>query len=110
MPLSKRARIEIYIPERETSDYALLENAFEQEFLHTFGGCTVIHVAKGLYRSESGSVDADDIDLIYADTSFETDADFAILSAYTDTLKAALLEATSEESILIVVHHIYHSV
>ena len=110
MPLSKRARIEVYLVADNSAVYKLRLNAIQNEFLNTFVGCTVIHGAKGLYRSESGSVDADDIDLIYADTSFETDADFAILSAYTDTLKAALLEATSEESILIVVHHIYHSV
>ncbi|HTH50299.1 MAG TPA: hypothetical protein VL501_00100 [Pyrinomonadaceae bacterium] len=81
----------------------------EREFINTFGGCTVIRGAKGLYLSESGRVDADDVDLIYADTPFHLDADFAGLSSYTDSLRAALLEATSEESILIVVHEIFHS-
>ena len=110
MPLSKRARIEVYLVVDNSAAYKLLLNAIQNEFLSTFGGCTVIRGAKGLYSSENGSVDADDIDVIYADTPFDSEADFATLSAYTDSLKAALLKATSEGSILIAVHQIFHSV
>ena len=35
---------------------------------------------------------------------------FNALSKYTDELREAALEASGEESILIVVHEIYHSV
>jgi hypothetical protein len=110
LPLSRRARIEVYLVVNNSAEYKLLLDAIEREFLNTFGGCTIIRGAKGLYLSESGSVDEDDIDLIYADTPFYANADLDALSAYTDSLKAALLEATSEESILIVVQEIYHSV
>ena len=110
MPLSRRARIEVYLVVDNSAGHKLLLDAIEREFIGTFGGCTVIRGAKGLYLSETGSIDEDDINVIYADTPFEIDADFEGLSTYTDSLKATLLEATSEESILIVIHEIFHSV
>ncbi len=110
LPLSKRARIEIYLPEIGRSNYERLRIAIEQEFLHTFGGCTVIKNIKGIYKGEEGETHADRINLVYADTSFDPDKHFAELSAYTDELHAAALEASDEESILIVVHELYHSV
>ena len=109
MPLSKRARIEIYLPERGRSDYARMQRAFEQEFLNTFGGCTVIGNIKGLYLSSERETDFDRISLVYADTPFDFDENFDALSKYTDDLREAALEASDEESILIVVHGIYHS-
>ena len=109
MPLSKRARIEIYLPESERGDHKRLRQAFEQEFLQTFGGCTVIKSIKGLYLGSDGKPDFDRINLVYADTPFGFDENFEALSKYTDELRAAALEASGEESILIVVHGIYHS-
>lgn len=109
MPLLKRARIEIYIPERETSDYALLENVFEQEFLHTFGGCTVIRNIKGMYLGSDNRTVVEPINLIYTDTPFDFDEQFQDIACYTDELRQAALEASEEESILVVVHEIYHS-
>ena len=110
MPLLKRARIEIYLPDKPKPIYRRLQKAFEQEFLQTFGGATVIKNIKGLYLSESGKPDADKINLIYADTPFDFDKHFKALSKYTDELRESALEASDEESILIVVHGIYHSV
>ena len=109
MPLSKRARIEIYIPERETSDYALLENVFEQEFLHTFGGCTVIRNIKGMYLASEKRTEVEPVSLVYSDTPFDFDEHFDEIAEYTDDLRQAALEASDEESILIVVHEIFHS-
>jgi hypothetical protein len=48
--------------------------------------------------------------LIYADTPFDFDKNFKALSKYTDELREAALEASEEESILIVAHQIYRSV
>ncbi|HEX8250553.1 MAG TPA: hypothetical protein VF599_20435 [Pyrinomonadaceae bacterium] len=110
MPLSARARIEVYLPERKNARYRRLQKAFEQEFLQTFGGCTVIKNIKGLYLSENGETDSDKINLVYADTPFDFEKNFKSISKYTDELKQAALEASEEESILIVVHRIYHSV
>jgi hypothetical protein len=84
--------------------------AFEREFLETFGGCTVIKNIKGLYLSANGKTETDKIVLLYADTPFEFRAHRAALSKYTDELREAAKRATDEESILIVVHEIYHSV
>ena len=110
MPLSKRARIEVYLPERRRSNYRRLKKAIEQEFLETFGGCTVIRDIKGLYLSSDGKADFDKIDLVYADTPFDFDKNLSAISKYADELRSAVLEVTEEESLLIVVHGIYHSV
>lgn len=109
MPVSERARIEVYLVTRTTAGYRRLRAAVENEFINTFGGCTVIRGAKGQYLSDFGKIDTDDINVIYADTPFHAE-DFDALSTYTDSLKTTLLEATSEESILIVIHKIFHSV
>jgi hypothetical protein len=110
LPLLKRARIEVYLPERGDNAYGRLHRAFEQEFLHTFGGCTVIKNNKGWYLNSDGDADFDRINVIYADTPFGFDENFNDIAAYTDLLREAALEATDEESILIAVHGIYHSI
>ena len=63
-----------------------------------------------MYLSVGDRTDTDGIVLIYADTPFDFDKNFDALSKYTDELREAALEASGEESILIVVHEIYHSV
>ena len=110
MPLSKRARIEIYLPERGDTAYARLQRAFEKEFFETFGGCTVIKNIKGTYLGSDGETDTDRVNLVYADTPFDFEENFHELSEYTDALRQAALEASEEESVLIVVHELYHSV
>ena len=109
MPLFQRARIEIYLPKRGNNVYARLQQAFEREFLQTFGGCTVIRGIKGLYLDSEGETVVDQIDLVYADTPFDLDGHFEEVSRYTDALREAALEAADEESVLIVVDRIYHS-
>lgn len=107
MPLLKKARIEIYLPEIKSNR---LHQTFEQELLETFGGCTVIENIQGLYLASDKKTDSDKVTLVYADTPFDFDGNFEAISKYTDELRAAALEATEEESILIVVHEIYHSI
>ena len=110
MPLSKRARIEVYLPGRPKTSDRRLQRTFEQEFLATFGGCTVIKNIRGLYLGADGKADFDKINLVYGDTPFDFDGNARALSKYTDELRAAAKEASGEESILVVVHEIYHSV
>jgi hypothetical protein len=110
LPLSSRARIEIYLPDSPKKVYRNARKAFEKEFLETFGGCTVIKNIKGLYLSSDGKPETDKIVLIYADTPFEFRAHCKALSKYTDELRDVAYKTTNEESILIVVHEIYHSV
>ena len=109
MPLLKRARIEIYLPEKGSNAYARLQRAFEEEFLQTFGGCTVIKNIKGMYVGSNSKTDTDRVNLVYADTPFDFDEHFEEISKYTDELRGAALEASQEESVLVVVHGIYHS-
>ena len=110
MPLSRRARIEVYLAVENSAAYRRLRDAIESEFLNTFGGCTIIRGAKGLYLSPEGTLDADDVDLVYADTPFEFVQNAESITKYCDDLGSFLLEATSEQSILVVVHELYHSV
>lgn len=110
MPLSSKARIEIYLPDNQKQACKKLREAIEREFLETFGGCTVIEDIKGLYLSDDGETDTDKIVLVYADTPFEFRRNRAAIGKYTDELKEVAFQTTNEESILIVVHEIYHSV
>ena len=110
MPLSKRARIEIYLPAGDSESKKRLQEVFENEFLNTFGGCTVIQNIEGRYLASDNEADYDKINLVYADTPFEFERNAETLSKYTDQLREAALEATTEESILVVVHELYHSV
>ena len=108
MPLSRRARIEIYLPESQAR-YRRLQTAFEQEFLLTFGGCTVIEDIKGLYLSRRRQTDTDGISSDLRGYTFDFDKNFKALSKYTDELREAALEASERRIDLIVVHEIYHS-
>jgi hypothetical protein len=47
---------------------------------------------------------------VYADVPFGFDENLEALSRYTDSLKRVALKATKEESVLIVVHQVFHSV
>ena len=43
MPLSEKARIEVYLPDLPRAEYQDLLGALEQEFAYTFGGCTTLY-------------------------------------------------------------------
>ena len=109
MPLTKRARIEIYLPATSSKASHRLRKAFEREFLATFGGCTVISGIKGLYLSSSSEIEQDEIDLVYTDTPFSLETHLKELSEYTSSLKELTVSLTEEESVLIVVQEIYHA-
>jgi hypothetical protein len=108
LPLSKRARIEIYLP--SGAAYGRLQTVLERELIYTFGGCTVVVGTKGSYLAADGTRETESVNLIYADTPFDIDEHFGRLTQYAEHLKAVALEVTNEESVLIVVHEIYHSV
>ena len=110
MPLSRRARIEVYLAVDNTTAFRRLRSAIESEFLNTYGGCTIIRGAKGLYLSPAGVLDTDEIDVIYADTPFEFVQNAESIARYCDELRRFILEATTEESVLVVVQELYHSV
>ena len=107
--LSKRVRIEVYLPEKGASVYQRLRAAVEDEFLFTFGGCTVVSGIKGLYLRSGEKRERDSISLVFADMPFALDKNLKTISAYADAIREAASEALPEQSVMVVVHEIYHS-
>ena|SRR5688500_3701992 len=107
--LSKRARIEAYLPEKKDKVYRRLRVAIECEFLFTFGGCTVIEGIQGLYFRSGKKPEQDKITLVYADMPFGLEKHFKSVSEYADAIREAAAEALPEHSVLVVVHEVYHS-
>ncbi len=110
MPLSKRARIEVYLPDKQKGVYKRLQRAIEDEFLLTFGGCSVIRDIKGLYLRSSENREVDKISLVYADIPFGLRSNLKLISDYADAIREACAEALPEQSVLVVVHEVYHAV
>lgn len=109
MPLSERARIEVYLPDVSRPEYQDLLVVLQQEFTYTFGGCTTIRGLEGNYLSRGGLVIRDRINLVYTDTPFTFDKKFDLVSQYADELREAAFEALDEEAVLIVVSPVHHS-
>jgi 16S rRNA G966 N2-methylase RsmD len=109
LPLSEKARVEVYLPDLPTPSYQSLLKALDQEFTYTFGGCTIIRGLDGSYLSKLGLKMQDRINLIYTDPPFAFEENFLSLSRYTDQLRAAAFEALEEEAILVVVFKVHHS-
>ena len=109
MPLSEKARVEVYLPDLPRAAYQDLLNELAQEFTYTFGGCTIIRGLDGRYLSQAGLQIQDRINLIYTDTPYAFEENFEIISTYADKLKAAVNTALEEEAVLITVAKIYHA-
>lgn len=109
MPLSEKARIEVYLPDLPRAAYQDLLSALAQEFTYTFGGCSIIRGLDGSYLSRAGLPIQDRINLIYTDTPYGFEENFEIVSTYVDKLQAAASSALEEEAILITVIQVYHA-
>lgn len=109
MPLSERARIEVYLPDLPRLNYQDLLDALTEEFTYAFGGCTIIRGLAGSYLSQADSPVQDRINLIYTDTPYSFSENFDTVSMYADKLNRAALAALEEEAILVVVSQVYHS-
>ena len=70
MPLSARARIEVYLPDLLSLPSQELLIVFNQEFTHTFGGATLWRGLDGSYLAQNGQTMRDRINLLYTDTAF----------------------------------------
>ena len=68
MPLSEKARIEVYLPDVPRQAYRDLLIVLEQEFTFTFGGCTLLRGLEGSYLSQGGLPTRDRINLLFTDT------------------------------------------
>ena len=61
MPLSEKARIEVYLPDLPRQAYQDLLDELEREFSYTFGGCTLLRGLEGNYLSRRGLRPADEM-------------------------------------------------
>ena len=109
MPLSEKARVEVYLPDLPKPAYQELLDSLDREFTYAFGGCTIVYRLDGSYLSRLGQRTQDRVSLIYTDTPFAFEQNWAILSKYADELRNAAMEALEEEVILIVVLQVYHA-
>ena len=109
MPLSEKARIEVYIPALPQQTYQNLLDALAQEFTYTFGGSTIIRGLEGSYLSRLGVRMQDRVHIIYTDTPFAFAENFERISRYIDALREAAFEALTEEAILVVALQVYHA-
>lgn len=100
MPLSEKARVEVYLPGLPRAAYQDLLVALEQEFTFTFGGCTIVRGPDGSYLSQAGSQIQDRINLIYTDTPYPFEENFEVISTYAGKLKEAAFAALEEERFL----------
>ena len=110
MPLLERVRVEVYVPDLPAASYRNLLLSFEEEFTYAFGGCTIVRGLAGSYLSQAGVKNPDRINLIYTDLPTALSTNFESAARYTDELRRAAFDALDEESVLVAVEQIYHSV
>jgi hypothetical protein len=110
LPLSARARIEIYFPvtPKSPSPYKELCAQFVEEFCYTWGGCSLPNMV-GFYLSKKGSIIKDQINLLYTDTDLNFDEHLETLAEYVDQLRTVVMRSLQEEAVLIAVVAVYHS-
>jgi hypothetical protein len=109
LPLSEKARVEVYLPDLPRAAYQDLLSALGQEFTYTFGGCTIVRGLDGSYLSQAGAQIQDRINLIYTDAPYAFEENFQVISAYADKLKDAAFAALEEEAVLVAVVRVHHA-
>ena len=109
MPLSEKARVEVYVPDLPSPAYQNLLDALEREFTYTFGGCTIVRGLHGSYLSEGGLPLYDRVNLIYTDASIRFEPNLAALARVTDKVREAAFDALREEAILVAAFKVYHA-
>jgi hypothetical protein len=109
LPLSEKARIEVYLPDVSRPEYQDLLVELQQEFTYTFGGCTTLRGLEGNYLSQGGLIIRDRVNLVYTDTPFTIEDHFDLVSRYADRLREAAFAALDEEAVLVAVFPVYHS-
>jgi hypothetical protein len=109
LPLSARARIEVYIPDQFSLASQELLIVFNQEFTQTFGGATLCRGLDGSYLAQDGGLVRDRINLLYTDTPFSLEEHAEQVSAYIAKLRQAVLDALQEEAVMVVALPVYHA-
>lgn len=108
MPLSEKARVEVYIPDLPAPAYHELPERLEREFTFGFGGCIIMHGLSGSYLSDLGVPIRNRVTLIYTDLPYALSSHLSVLSNYADELRNAAFVALGEEAILVTVTQVYH--
>ncbi|HVA50604.1 MAG TPA: hypothetical protein VNH11_29935 [Pirellulales bacterium] len=108
MPLSEKARIEVYLPDLPGRAYRELLDALSREFTYTFGGCSILQGLAGSYLSQRGLLMEDRVNVVYTDAPFSLAANEQALSQYVDELRQAAYVALEEEAILVALLRVYH--
>jgi hypothetical protein len=109
LPLSAKARIEVYLPDHLSLASQELLIVFNQEFTHTFGGATLWRGLDGSYLAQNGQTIRDRINLLYSDTPFSLEENADAVIAYMTKLRQAVLDALKEEAMLVVALPVYHA-
>ena len=109
MPQSKRARIEVYLPDLTRPAYRDLLDELEQEFTYTFGECTTVRGLDGSYLSHAGLPVRDHVNLLDSDTPFAPEENLPTLSRCNDQLRETSLDALEEEAVRVAVARVFHS-
>jgi len=110
LPLFAKGRVEFYLPDLLGPSYQNLLQALDDEFTYNFGGCTIVRGLDGSYLSKFSEKIQDRINQIYTDTPYSFEENSDLLSTYSDKIRKAAFEALEEETILVVVWQVYHSV
>jgi hypothetical protein len=109
LPLSEKARIEVYLPDLAQPAYQDLLVSLEQELTFAFGGCTTVRGLDGNYLSRAGTVLPDRINLVYTDAPFSFQQHADRIDRYAQALRDATFDALNEEVVLVAVHPVFHS-
>lgn len=109
MPLYKRVRIEVFIPDLPNPAYQQLLRELANELTYTFGGCT-ISSNRGQYLSALGMIIPDPVHILFTDTALRLEQDRQALARYLREVKDSVVEAlSSEEAVLITAYPVYHA-
>ncbi len=98
------------MPDQSSTVYKDLLRTFSDEFTSAFGGCTVIRGLDGNYLSQFGQVIYDRINIVYTDTPVNFHDNINSIALYADRLRKAAFEALDEETVLVAVWPVYHSI
>jgi len=109
LPLSAKARIEVYLPDLPVLAYHRLLDTLDREFTYTFGGCTIMRGLGGSYLGRLGTVMRDRITVVYTDAPFPLEDNRERLARYADKVRDAAFEALNEEAVLVAVLPVYHA-
>jgi hypothetical protein len=110
LPLSVRARVELYLPDKPTAIYKDLLATIVNEFTTSFGGCTVGRDFEGHYYSDAKQIVSESVLVVYSDTNFDFEQNGQALAEYAEELRDYAFNALDEEEILVAVWPVYHSI